>query len=177
MLYCLSLLSHLCGLLRQTLDNPTLYFLSFHDHHPHVDYSNGWCTCFPFKFGFHDYHIHCGLFHWILHKPSCCLCVFLPSVGPFPLIKSLTLLPPFDSKRTQTQSYTIHSPCTLSTLSWSYKHNTLMCWKKEIRKIHKIMETMPSYRMVILHQIVCGLVGTAYWGDPINVGKSNIINI
>jgi len=49
--------------------------------------------------------------------------------------------------------------------------------RQELRKILKIMETGPSYRMGLPHQTVWDLIGTSYWGDPLNVGGSNTIKI
>lgn len=52
-----------------------------------------------------------------------------------------------------------------------------MFWKLEPRKISKYMEPDPSYLMGLLPQTVWGLIGTQYQGYPMNVGRSNTINI
>jgi len=39
------------------------------------------------------------------------------------------------------------------------------------------MEIIPSYQMGLLHQLVWGLAGISYQGDPLNVGGSSTINI
>ena len=80
----------------------------------------------------------------------------------------------------------VKEPLTQVTLEIT-RHTNLTTWRwsrplsyadrQDLRQIFKIMATRPSYQMGLPHQMVWGLVGTSYWGDPLNVSGFNIVNI
>ena len=86
-------------------------------------------------------------------------------------------LPPLTVRETRhkvtLRTHQAHSPRFLEVTSITFSCAN----QQELRKISKIMETRPSYRMGFLHQTVWDLIGTTYWGDPLNVGGSSTVNI
>jgi len=118
-----------------------------------------------------DYSARCWKY------PSCCSHVFLPGLGLFPLIKRFNFTSPLLTIRELGHRVTLRTHQAHSPHFLEFTSITLSCVEqKEIRQIFKRMETMPSYRMGLLHQTVWGLVGTSYRGDPLNFGGSNTTN-